>query len=571
MDKAHIVQCLRIANDLYAIEGGNPYSVRAHYESATAVAQSPLTIGEILALPPGHIFGVGRETLAMIGTLEEGGMNALLARLNVTIPTEAAELLRLPGVGPKTAHTLVHQLGIHSVQALHNAFQYGKIHRIPGLGTLRLARLQRELAIFLERKHSLPVAIAWPFAIALEHQLQQIEGVARVAITGAIRRFNVMVPNIEIVVECNHPTQVFDWFEQAGYHPAYTDIETKKTTTIDAMMPHGDDNVGIRLYIISTSVYPTKWMETTGDETHQEVMKGLLTQQGIRWTSAGLIHEDKTKVKVHSEKDIYALVGLPYLPPEIREGEGLLQKPEALISLSDIRGDVHVHSNWSDGSLSILEIARIAEKLDYEYIAITDHSQSLTIANGLTPERLIAQREEIEQVRTQTSVHILHGVEVDILADGQLDLPDEVLFQLDLVIASVHSAMHQTSAQMTNRILRAIQHPAVHIIGHLSGRILGRRSAYEIDAERLLAEANQHGVMFELNANPNRLDISEDLLRQIKGGSLKVPINTDAHHASEFSYMEYGIHMAKRGWLDKAHVLNALPYAELKQSFRRGT
>ena len=559
MDKQEAVQCLQIANELWAIEGANPYSVKAHERAAEAILYAPLTINEILGLPPGTIHGVGRETLAMLRALEKGGMAALLERLEISIPIRVAELTRLPGIGPKTAHTLVHQHGIQSADDLSTALSEGRLGRIPGLGPSRLARLRRDLCVFLDRNRFIPIASAWPFAMQLEHQIRSIPGVQQVSVTGDVRRCVVMSPAIEWVVCTEDADRVLEWVRQFGYKP-----KSSASGIVAMAVPGQENRVPLRLYLTGQSNFASVLMGTTGDDTHQGVIKGLLQDKGIEWRTGGLLRQDGSTVSVAAERDIYALVGLPFLPPEIREGQGVLCPPAELVTRSDLRGDLHVHSTWSDGSLSIREIVYRAEALGYEYIAITDHSQSLTIAGGLTPERLQAQKAAIEAVQQQTRVKILHGIEVDILPDGRLDLPDETLFDLDLVIASVHSAMHQTREQMTRRIIRAIEHPAVHIIGHLTGRILGRRAAYELDTDLMVQEAHRHGVMLELNANPNRLDISEELLRQAKAAGMLVPVSTDAHHIGEFDYMEYGIRMAQRGWLHKDEVLNTLPQDQLQ-------
>ena len=588
MDKLDVFKYLKLANDLWAIEGTNPYSIRAHDKAADAILTSEYEIEEILNLAPGTIPGVGKETLAMVQALQTAGLQGLLQRLNITIPKEAAELLRLPGIGPKTAHALVHQYHIHSASELQEELEHNRLQHIPGLGPSRLARLRRDLRVYLERQQLLPVAFAWPFAKELQAIIQQIPGVHKVSITGPIRRLVVMSHRIETVVAVFDKEPLLQWSRQwrqskqlekqeslltesAILEPRTEQIHLDSTPEIIKLsIPTSQSNpVPVRLYLTTPENYACVLMETTGDETHQEVMKGLLLQKSVDWTPSGLIGKDRTPIPAASETEIYSLVGLPYLPPEVREGQGLLCKPAQLIERTDIRGDLHVHSTWSDGSLSISQIAEAAEQLGYEYIAITDHSQSLSIARGLTPERIHKQRTELEEVRNKSKVKILHGTEVDILADGKLDLPDEILFELDFVIASTHSAMHQTKEQMTNRILRAIHHPAVHAIGHLSGRILGRRAPYELDAKHLLNEAAACGVMFELNANPNRLDISEELLRDTKAKGMLVPINTDTHHMNEFDNMEYGVRMAKRGWLYKENVLNTLPFAQLMRVLRR--
>ncbi|WP_067936022.1 PHP domain-containing protein [Alicyclobacillus kakegawensis] len=593
MNKREIVRCLRLANDLWAIEGANPFRVRAHERAAEAILESPLAIEEILALPPGSIRGVGRETLAMIRELQEHGMSGLLGRMRITTPVDAAELLRLPGIGPKTARRLVHDMGICSPMELKQALASGALREVPGLGVSRLARLRRELDVLLERKLSTPIAAAWPLACQLVQQLEACPCVQRAAVTGAARRLASMMPTVDLVVACTDTRWLTQWAQSMGElvsrsdgggpvrqgpaddgpdrnqdTPSVTVASQDHLHRLEVALPWAGESARVRLYAADATRFPQVWMRTTGDSTHQQVVAALLAENGVEWTADDRLVRGGKVLTVRDEADLYRLAGLPFYPPEVREGRGVLCDVGRLIQQTDIRGDLHVHTNWSDGLLSISQVVEAAEARGYEYVAITDHSRSLTIAGGLTPERVRQQAREIAQVRARSRIKILHGIEVDILPDGRLDLPDGVLMELDLVIASVHSALHQPRAQLTERVLAAIEHPAVHVIGHLTGRLLGRRSACDLDTGRLLQRAVELGVMFELNANPNRLDIAEDLLREAKSQGMKVPINTDAHHEPEFNHMEYGVRMARRGWLYREDVLNTLPYEELMERLR---
>lgn len=581
MDKAQVVRYLRLANDLSAIEGAQTQRVRAHARSAMAIWESPLSIDEILKLSPGAIPGVGPETLAMVRTLQEGGFAALCNRLGVTTPPEAGEFIHLPGIGPKTAHRLVFDFGTHSVADLATALEEGRLRHVQGLGPAKLARLRKDVKVLLQRKESVPIALAWPVAERIMAQLANVRGVRRVSMAGALRRAVVMPTCVTVLAAVENPRGLLEWARESGGQPSMgvgtrigdpdttnSDGETPPTT-VQFTMAHGLDEVPVCVGMVKPRDFALSLLRWTGDSTHCAVLKQLLAQRGIRWTHSGLQRADG-KLQVTDESEVYALAGMPWLPPEVREGEGMLVNPQRLVQKSDIRGDLHVHTTWSDGSQSILEAARQAQALGYEYIAITDHSQSLTIANGLTPERLAEQRREIAQVQAKTTVRILCGSEVDILADGRLDLPDETLASLDIVVASVHSAMHQSKREMTKRILRAIDHPSVTIIGHLTGRKIGQRAGYDMDTAAILDAAKRCRVMIELNSNPVRLDISETPLREAKSRNMLVPLDTDAHHSPEFLNIAYGLRMARRGWLETAGVLNTRPVHELLASLRRG-
>lgn len=552
MDEATVIHNLRVLADLLDIENGNPHQTRNLRKVADVLSLT--TIEEALT-HPASVPGLGPQTLKLIQTLESEGLPAACEVLQLTVPLTLRDLVRLPGIGPKTAHNLYHQHGIDSIEALLSALTTGRLTRLPGFGVHRLHRLKRDAAVLLERKHALPIALCWPSAVAIASELADIPGVAQTSVTGAARRLQTMCSCIEIVVAVTDSREFDQWCEARN--------GLRKKNWIDFKLPIAAEPARLRLYPTSKELFASRLMETTGDETHVGVIQGMLDQQGIQWTEYGLMDEAGQPVRTGSEADIYAQAGLPDYPPELREGRGLLQPPTELVQRSDIRGDLHVHSNWSDGSLSIAEVVATAERMGYEYIAITDHSQSLTIAGGLTPEDLLRQRAEIEAVRRQAKIHVLHGTEVDILPDGALDLPGDVLRELDLVVASIHSAMHQPKAQITHRLLNAVQHPAVDIIGHMTGRMIGRRAGYEIDIEQVFTAAASTGKTIELNANPNRLDISDELLRQATSFGLTVSIDTDAHHPHEFAHMAYGIRMATRGWLRPGNVLNTLPYDEL--------
>ncbi|MDQ0190330.1 PHP domain-containing protein [Alicyclobacillus cycloheptanicus] len=546
-----LIEGLRDLAALLEIDGPNPHQARALRGAADHLAASELPVETRLAQPT-RVPGIGPKTADVIRHILAGGVEAARTALAITTPPSACDLLRVSGIGPKTAHALVHHHGIDSLQALHNALADGTLRTVPGFGPARIERLKRDAAVLIERQTAWPIAEVWPLAEAMGASLRRLPGVVHAEVTGGARRLLPMCPGIEVVVAET----------DAAEDPPSAGLDGKHTGL--ASLPHrakSADAGSPPVHVIRTTpdTFALRLMETTGDDTHQQVIEGLLRQAGYEWTRAGIVDSRGVPVAVSSEADIYALIGLPYIPPELREGRGLLCPPDRLVQRVQIQGDLHVHTHWSDGSLSIVQAAAQAEALGYAYIAITDHSQSLAIAGGLTPERVWQQWEEIERVQSRTSVRILRGMEVDILADGRLDMPDELLDELDIVIASIHSAMHQPADVMTKRLLAAVRHPAVDIIGHPTGRLIGRRAAYPYDFEAVLAEAARRGVMMELNANPNRLDLSDDALRQCRAAGVLISVNTDAHHAHEFEFMAYGVRMAWRGWLTASDVLNTRP------------
>jgi DNA polymerase (family X) len=563
-NKADVARELRMIADLQEIAGASPFKVRALRQAALTVAEAPLPPGELLhSVTP----GIGSSTLRLIHGLLDKGLDATLASLQLPIPLTLWELTQVPGIGPKTAHELYRHLNICCLADLEQALANGRLSSVPGFGPRRLQRLKRDIPVLRHRRETLPIAIAWPLSARLLSLVEKLPGVQRAAVTGAARRLVVTVPRLDFVVAMEDDAAFMEWV--TAFHPnfgeGYIDLDADSV----AAWTHAGRSVPVRFYLSSPGQFPARLMETTGDDTHQAVMATLADEMGYAWTPEGLRESDGGWLPFASEGAIYDAFGLPHYPPEVREGRGLLCNPENFIQRADIRGDLHVHSTWSDGSQSIAEIVQMAERMGYEYIAITDHSQSLAIAGGLSVEQLHRQREEMERLRGQTNVVLLHGMEVDILADGTLDMPDEELWDLDIVVASIHSAMGQSKEKITERLVRAAQHPAVDIIGHMTGRIIGRRSAYELDFDQVLPAAVSRGIALELNANPNRLDLSDEYLRAASAAGVPIAVDTDAHHLSEFENMDYGIRMAHRGWLQKGDVLNALPFGKLRERLHK--
>ncbi|GLG01949.1 DNA polymerase/3'-5' exonuclease PolX [Alicyclobacillus hesperidum subsp. aegles] len=480
------------------------------------------------------------------------------------VPREVAELCELPGVGPKIAADLYRRHRIATLEGLAEALNRSP-RTFQSYGHNTVDRWQRDLPVLLERRHSWPIALAAPQADAICAELANLSGVTAVSVTGSVRRLAAMNRCIELVVACADRSALDAWCQKAGAVTRMPADYPSAIATIRCTTGSGADELPVLIHVALPEAFAAALLQSTGDPTHVEVVTKLLAEAGLTWSEAGLMHRETESIPIASEAELYARIGLPWLPPELREGESMLQSPSFLIQQADIRGDLHMHSTWSDGSLTIAELAETAERMGYEYIAVTDHSQSLTIAHGLTPDDLRRQRGEIEQVRRRAKVHILHGSEVDILADGRLDFPDEVLADLDIVIASIHTVFTQSRDTMTRRIQRALANPHVHILAHMHGRLIGKRSGYAVDTEQVLAAAAHHGVMIELNSNPNRLDIWDEWIRKAVKLGIAIPIDTDAHEPGEMNNITYGVRMGIRGWLPQAQVPNTLSYAELKQ------
>ncbi|WP_067620034.1 PHP domain-containing protein [Alicyclobacillus acidiphilus] len=565
--KCELVHELRCIGVLFEIEEEHRRKGKAIRDVADAIAKMDEPLPDILDNLH-QIPGAGPKVREVIDRLAAQGLAETAAAYDIRTPASAAALIALPGVGPKTISTLVHTYHVQSLDDLAKALDAHRITGIAGFSKDKLHRLARDVQVLIARQSHWPIAKAWPHAHAVERELAQLPGVHRVQVTGTVRRLAAMNPAIQLVMAVDDRSGFDAW---CASHRAVSNLQPDCETCMETIrLTTGDppDTLPLYIHLCTPDAFGLALMETTGDATHRAVIGGMLAKKGLTPSFTGLARSGLPTIAVPTEETVYETLRLPYLPPELREGEGILQDPQSLVSLESIRGDLHMHSTWSDGSMSIAELVEQAERLGYEYIAITDHSQSLTIARGLTPEALRAQRGEIEEIRKRTRLRILHGSEVDILADGSLDFPDEVLEELDIVVASVHSAFHQSRSDMTKRILRAIRHPKVHILGHMHGRLIGKRAGYDVDTEAVLQEAADLGVMVELNSNPNRLDIWDDWIRQAVQLGLYVPIDTDAHHPDELGNMHYGVSEGIRGWLPRARVPNTMSCDDLMRHLK---
>lgn len=563
MEPREVAAILQSISSLYEISGENPFKVVAIRKAAETLAQLPeTTLGDVNAVR--HLPGIGPTTARIIQDIVQMGPDQALAHLNLPVPASLLELLTLRGIGPKTARLLYDKLGVASLADLERAVQDDKLQTLSGMGRKKVNQVKTSLEEWARTRHVIPIALAWPLVCYLCSMLVRIPGVVRAEPTGEARRLVQECSAVDCVVSTEDPVPLLEWANNQGW------TYNAAKQVVSRVLVVGERSCPAHVYIASPQGFAVCWLWTSSDETHQGVLTELARHKGYTLQHNTLIDHKRHPVRCDNESQIYESLGLPYYVPELREGRGILQDPSSLVQHSEIRGDLHVHSRWSDGSLSIRDMALAARDLGYEYIAITDHSQRLKIANGLSREDLLRQKEEIHRLNEEIEgICILHGIEVDILPEGDLDLPDDVLWDLDVVIASIHSHMWQSKPQLTKRLVRAIEHPAVDIIGHLTGRIIGRRSAYPINMTDVLEAAARKGICIEINANPNRLDISDETLRQAASLGAWIAINTDAHDRIEYNHIHYGIRMSYRGWVKKQQVLNTLSLPLLQRQLHR--
>lgn len=565
MKNIQLAAVLQEMGDLLELLGENTFRVRAYRRAARGVELLAEDIDALAAADRlGDIEGVGKGIAAGIEQWLTTGRIDDHEALKERVPAGILELTRVPGVGPKSAQLLYEQLGVRNLDDLEEACKQQQVRTIKGLGPKSEANILAGIERLRRHTGRTPIGEARPLADAIVKQLRELPAVHRAEATGSVRRGRETVGDLDFVVSADDPAAVTRFFtEMSGVEEVLLRGDVKASV----LLP-GDLQADV--LVVSDGEFASAVHHFTGSKEHNIALRELAHGQGFKVSEYGIVRvSDDSVVPVNTEADVFGAVGLPYIAPELREdgseiGAAKKGTLPTLVQMNDIRGDLHAHSTWSDGRHSIEEMAEAARALGYEYLAITDHSQSLGVANGLTPERLRDQAEEIDALNARwDDFLILKGSEVDILSDGTLDFDDEVLARLDFVIASVHSAMQQDEETMTERICRAMRNPYVHMIGHPTGRLLGRRDPYAVNMERLFECAAETGTILEINAHPERLDLKDVHVRGAKNAGALISMNTDAHSRETFRYMPYGVTVARRGWLEAADVVNALPLTEL--------
>lgn len=572
MKNLELAWILAEIGDLLELQGENPFKVRAYRRAARAIELLPEDIeavwrrGEL-----GRIEGIGKALEEKIDEWLSTGVMTYYEELRRQLPPGLRELTRVPGVGPKLAQRLYQELGIRNLDELEAACREQRLRHVKGLGARSEENILRGIERLRRQMERFPLGLALPVAQQLVRALAEFPSVQRVAIAGSLRRGRETVGDVDIVASSADPASVMDEFVRT---PGVEQVLARGDTKASIVLKMG---LQVDLRVVRDDQFAAALHHFTGSKEHHVALRELAQAKGLKISEYGIVRVDEGEpLAVATEADVFAAVGLPCIPPELREdGSEIAAAREgrlpALITLGDIKGDLHVHSEWSDGLHSIEAMALAARERGYEYIAITDHSPSLSVARGLDPSRLEEQLEEIARLnRRLDGIRILTGCEVDILRDGSLDLPDEILARLDVVVASVHSAMNLDEAEMTERIVAAMRNPHVDIIGHPTGRILGRREPYAVDMERIIAVAAETGTCLEINASPDRMDLKDVHARWARERGVMIVINTDAHSTDGLDQMAYGVTVARRAWLGKADVLNCLSWPELKARLKDG-
>ncbi len=577
MDNKSIAQMLAETADLLEIGGGDPFRIRSYRRAAEAVENSTSQLSAIANEPKRlqEIPGIGKGMAANIQEIEARGSLPLRDELLTKYRPTMLELLKLPGMGPKTVSLLWEALQIENVEQLQTAIDEGRLETLPRFGEKLIEKLKRGVAEYRKNSGRVRVDQAETAAERLTLYLLQFAGIDRVTPAGSLRRGRETIGDLDFLVTgpaCSED-KVAAAVEYTAAYPPIADLLAKGQNKVSFRLRTG---LQIDVRLMPVSCYGAALQYFTGSKMHNVSLRQRALKRGYTLSEYSLARlEDGAPVAGATEEEIYSALGLDWIPPELRENQGELEaaaehRLPKLIEQSDLRGDVHMHTQATDGRNTILEMAEAAVARGYAYIAITDHSKNLAMTNGLDDKRALEHIQRIREVDAEMGgrIRILTGIEVDILGDGEIDLSNEVLAQIDVVIASVHSLFNQDKEQMTERMLKALENPYVRILGHPTGRLLLRRDGYEMDLAAVLKQAAKLGVAIEHNAYPDRLDLCDVHLRQAKEAGAKIVINTDSHHISHLDNMRYGVLQLKRAWLESGDVLNTLPVDQFLASLR---
>ncbi|MFO7760401.1 MAG: DNA polymerase/3'-5' exonuclease PolX [Desulfobia sp.] len=569
----HNTDIARIFNqvaDLLEISNENQFRVRA-YRNAARTMES-LSHEAVVLIKEGQdltsIPGIGKDLAGKISTIVETGSLPLLDHLKEKLPGELIKLLEVEGLGPKKVSALYNKLGIGSLDALKEAAESGKIRKLSGFGAKSEQNILEDLRRPREGADRVKLAEAEKIAESLEQYLAEIREVKKVTIAGSYRRRKETVGDLDVLVACQKWEPVIDRF--LSFEDVARILSRGKTRS-SVILSSG---LQVDLRIIPEESYGAALHYFTGSKAHNIAIRKIAMDQGLKINEYG-VFQDGEQLAGATEEDLYRKIGLPYIEPELREDRGEIEAayrnflPE-LITISDIKGDLHCHTRATDGMNTLDQMAEAARKMNYEYLAITDHSQRVTVANGLDEKRLREEIEEIDELNEKIrAIKLLKGIEVDILKDGSLDLPDSVLKELDVVVGSVHYYFNLSQEEQTERLVRAMDNKYLNIIGHPTGRMIGTRNPYPLDMERVIRCAGDRGVHLELNAQPDRLDLIDVHLKAAREMGVLIAISTDAHLAQNLQFMRFGINQARRGWLEAENVLNTRPLAELQKILKR--
>ncbi|EKN65040.1 hypothetical protein BABA_21796 [Neobacillus bataviensis LMG 21833] len=560
--KKEIIRLLEMIAIYMELKGENPFKVSAFRKAATALETDERTLTEIEDYTA--IAGIGKGTAAVIDEYIKEGSSSVLKELKEEVPSGLIPLLQLPGIGGKKIAKLYKELGIIDVSSLKEACEAGKVQALAGFGKKTEEKILSAIANVGTRPERLPLAYMLPIAEQIEAKLAELPAIDRFSRAGSLRRMRETIKDLDFIIATNQPEIVREHLLNLPKIKEVIGAGDTKVSVVFAL----DYDISADFRLVKPKEFITTLHHFTGSKDHNVRMRQLAKERGEKISEYGVENVETGEIRTFSsEEEFFKHFDLPFIPPEIREDGKEVETftaDEELIELEDIKGDLHMHTTWSDGAHSIEEMVEACRKRGYQYMAITDHSQYLKVANGLTRERLVKQKEEIKKLNEKyEDFLILSGVEMDILPDGTLDYDDELLSEMDFVIASIHSAFSQPREKIMERLKNALENAHVDLIAHPTGRKIGRRAGYDVDIDLLIQLAKETNTALELNANPNRLDLAAEYLRKAQDAGVKILINTDAHKMDTLEHMKIGVSAAKKGWIRKSTVINALDKNDL--------
>ncbi len=578
MENLEIAAVLKEFGDLLEIKGSNPFRIRAYRNAVRTINDLTRPLAamveadeDLTGLP-----GIGKEMASHIRELVEWGELTALEELGEEVPRTLTDLIRLDGVGPKKAKTLWEELEVTSVDELEEALEADRVVGLPGFGRKSADKILRSIETFRKHQGRFLLSDSDLLVRPLLHYLEKLPNVLRIEVAGSYRRRQESVGDIDILVLCEQDCEVV--MEGFRSYPGAVRVEAAGDTKGRIVLRSG---LPVDLRILPRESYGSALHYFSGSKEHNVAIRTMGVKKGLRINEYGVFGGGESDVSGgerlggEEEEDVFKAVDLPWISPLLRENRGEIEAaskgllPEPL-TVQQIRGDLQMHSTWSDGANTLREMAEACRDRGYEYFSITDHSQAVTVAGGLKPDQVREQWEEVEEVRQSVDgIHLFRSLEVDILKDGSLDMPDEILAGLDLVLVSVHSFMNMSLTEMTDRVIRALEHSEVDILAHPTGRILNRREPFALDVEAVLQAASDLDVAVELNAHPSRLDLHDRHLRRAKELGVKVAVSTDAHSTQDLDLMTYGVDQACRGWLEAGDILNAMPLRDFQSWMSR--
>jgi DNA polymerase (family 10) len=570
VQNAEIAERFEQLADLLELQGANPFRVRAYRNAARFIRGHSRSLAELLeeGADLAELPGIGADLAGKIATLVRTGRLPLLDQMAKKVPAPLVAMTRIEGLGPKRAQALHKALKIRSLEDLARAARSGRIREVPGFGPRTEQLIAERVARAATVEHRLRLADAEQVAKPLVAYARGIEGVKDVEVAGSFRRRRETVGDLDLLVSAARGAKVMDRIVR---YEDVVEVQAQGSTRATLRLRNG---LQVDVRVVPAAAFGSALHYFTGSKAHNIAVRRMAMARGLKLNEYGIFRGER-RVGGRMEAEVFAAVGLPVIPPELREDRGEIDAARRgrlpqLVRLEDLRGDLHCHSRATDGRDTIEAMAKAAAGRGYEYLSINDHSRHVTVAHGLDRKRLLAQVRAIDRLNARLEgITVLKSVEVDILEDGRLDLPDSVLKELDFTVCAIHYGFGYSRARQTTRILRAMDNPHFSILAHPTGRLINAREAYDIDLERVLEAARERGCIMELNAQPDRLDLDDRGCRLAKELGVKVAISTDAHRVADLELMRFGVDQARRGWLEPGDVVNTLPLTELKRVLGR--